>query len=235
MTLQDDTTRKGGFLCLKLPSIELVTVLLLIFCTPRITFQKRDVRKYIEKAVSPFRDVHADAGNAEWCGYMGRSQILTYGHPYSPCTCDLLGRRRQLPLVRLPPTLHSQSPWSAALAPERGSSSHFSGLQNLESPAEHLNNPCQLGEAKHLEKKSLFFDTNRKRGKIVNGSPCREEDTRWIHGQWWGPSGAHTDWITYDVIRRCNHRERLTWTSRYPSPQPSHLLARKKLHSVKNQ
>ena len=53
MTLQDDTTRKGGFLCLKLPSIELVTVLLLIFCTPRITFQKRDVRKYIEKAVSP--------------------------------------------------------------------------------------------------------------------------------------------------------------------------------------
>ena len=53
MTLQDDTTRKGGFLCLKLPSIELVTVLLLIFCTPRITFQKRDVRKYMEKAVSP--------------------------------------------------------------------------------------------------------------------------------------------------------------------------------------
>ena len=40
-------------MCLKLPSIELVTVLLLIFCTPRITFQKRDVRKYIEKAVSP--------------------------------------------------------------------------------------------------------------------------------------------------------------------------------------
>ena len=151
------------------------------------------------------RDVHADAGNAEWCGYMGRSQILTHGHPYSPCTCDLLGRQRQLPLVRLPPTLHSQSPWSAALAPERGSSSHFSGLQNLESPAEHLNNPCQLGEAKHLEKKSLFFDTNRKRGKIVNGSPCREEDTRWIHGQWWGPSGAHTDWITHDVISRCNH------------------------------
>ena len=86
----NETIRKGKTsesFCLKLPSIELVTVLLLIFCTPRITSREREMN-----------------GNRE-------------GRKVWPCTCDLLGQRRQLLRVQLLPTLHLQSPSSAALAP----------------------------------------------------------------------------------------------------------------------
>ena len=158
MTLQDDTTRKGGFLCLKLPSIELVTVLLLIFCTPRITFQKRDVRKYIEKAVSPLgmfmrmREMQNDADI--WADRKFWRMAIPTHHAHVTCSDDNANSRwfdclphciRNLPGQ---PLLHL----SEGRLPISRDCKTWSRLQNISTILASLERPSTL-------KKRVYFLT----------------------------------------------------------------------------
>ena len=158
MTLQDDTTRKGGFLCLKLPSIELVTVLLLIFCTPRITFQKRDVRKYIEKAVSPLgmfmrmREMQNDADI--WADRKFWRMAIPTHHAHVTCSDDDANSRwfdclphciRNLPGQ---PLLHL----SEGRLPISRDCKTWSRLQNISTILASLERPSTL-------KKRVYFFT----------------------------------------------------------------------------
>ena len=75
----------------------------------------------------------------------------------SPCTCELLERRRQLRKVRSLPRRPLRSPLSIVLGPATGAFQGYPFLLSvhLKSSAVHLHDPRQLGETKDFASRKI--------------------------------------------------------------------------------
>ena len=89
----------------------------------------------------------------------GRNSIFAFKRERdgSPCTCELLERRRQLRKVRSLPRRPLRSPLSVVLGPATGAFQGHPFLLSvhLKSSAVHLHDPRQLGETKDFASRKI--------------------------------------------------------------------------------
>ena len=182
------------------------------------------------------------------------------GRKVWPCTCDLLGRRRQLLQVQSLPTLHSQSPSSGALAPGEVvfescscDCNTWSLLLNISTILASFERPSTLPQGVYSLSLMSHRQSNCSHVWVTEQNFRTQKDCVIIQCVWstlprgrypidtWPMKG--TRWCSHRLENKWCYQEEdelqpeqnigQTWTSQYPSPPPSHRLARKTLHSVK--